>query len=262
MSLIGYTFRSRARPISSTPYPSKLPRESTSISARDGDSSKSHTAMLRKSCAPFDARKFIIHLQFSSSSFSSFILLPPPFRVSFARYCRYFQTQHEQPASAMDETMPRDTRRMMEEERGLRLLKLKCFPILRLLYTLNYSWVVVLWRILKLKLRVLYYIMNIVRDVYIFLIFELYIYIVNYSFNYGKYVTYRTYVLSFFIIIITTIWIGRLFIFFKLFFHLVSISIYSSIVLFFYFLKNHSTLSFKYASISRNHVTLSQFRFI
>lgn len=205
------------------------------------------------------------------SSTSSFLLLPffrlssPPFRVSFARYCRYFQTQHEQPASAMDETMPRDTRRMMEEERGLRLLKLKCFPILRLLYTLNYSWVVVLWRILKLKLRVLYYIMNIVRDVYIFLIIYIwiiYIYIVNYSFNYGRYVTYRTYVLSFFIIIITTIWIGCLFIFFKLFFHLVSISIYSSIVLFFYFLKNHSTLSFKYASISRNHVTLSQFRFI
>lgn len=165
----------------------------------------------------------------------------------------------------MDETMPRDTRRMMEEERGLRLLKLKCFPILRLLYTLNYSWVVVLWRILKLKLRVLYYIMNIVRDVYIFLIIYIwiiYIYIVNYSFNYGKYVTYRTYVLSFFIIIITTIWIGRLFIFFKLFFHLVSILIYSLIVLFFYFLKNHSTLSFKYASISRNHVTLFQFRFI
>ena len=59
------------------------------------------------------------------SSTSSFLLLPflrlsfpppSPFRVSFARYCRYFQTQHEQPASAMDQTMPRDTRRMMEEE--------------------------------------------------------------------------------------------------------------------------------------------------
>lgn len=125
--------------------------------------------------------------------------------------------------------------------------------ILELLYydgywNWNYEYCIILWILC--------------RDVYIFLIFELYIYIVNYSFNYGRYVTYRTYVLSFFIIIITTIWIGRLFIFFKLFFHLVSISIYSSIVLFFYFLKNHSTLSFKYASISRNHVTLSQFRFI
>lgn len=57
------------------------------------------------------------------SSTSSFLLLPflrlsspSAFRVSSARYCRYFQTQHEQPASAMDETVPRDTRRMMEEE--------------------------------------------------------------------------------------------------------------------------------------------------
>lgn len=65
-----------------------------------------------------------------------------------------------------------DGRRKFRGERGLRLLKLECFPILRLLYTLNYSCLLasILWQILKLKLR-LYYTVYYARDVYTLSIF-------------------------------------------------------------------------------------------
>lgn len=113
MSLIGYTFRSRARPISSTPPNSR---------------GKVRQFPLAMAIRPNPTRRCLENPALGSmpgnlSSTSSFLLLPflrlsspSAFRVSSARYCRYFQTQHEQPASAMDETMPRDTRRMMEEE--------------------------------------------------------------------------------------------------------------------------------------------------
>lgn len=39
--------------------------------------------------------------------------------------------------------------------------------------------------------------MNIVRDVYIFSIFESYIYIVNYSINYGRYMIERICIIPF-----------------------------------------------------------------
>lgn len=129
------------------------------------------------------------------SSTSSFLLLPflrlsspSAFRVSSARYCRYFQTQHEQPASAMDETMPRDTRRMMEEEERERKTEAyDCWNWNVFRYWDYY----ILWIILGLlyydrywNWNYGYYTMNIVRDVYIFSIFESYIYIVNYLINY------------------------------------------------------------------------------